>query len=331
MSAVVQAAPSAIPRFPASGTDAAGGPRPVRRVVAPHRLLALDACRGVAVLGMLLANLVNVFLTEVPDLLSHNRGDELRLFDLPAPMFQFLVGVSLSLFLRARTAKLEALRRFVLLILLGMVLDGIAALSPVPRWGVLQTLGLGGIAATLLHDLPDEVSVVVALVLLGIFSGRENGVVHGNPIAALAFVPLTLAGSLLGKRLRDGTGPAVALALVGLALAVVLFAAGVPFDKVRGTSSFVTLTAGISAGVLAVAVWMEYAGKRFPWWLLAVGRNALTTWVTLYLLVYYPAWIVFPSWQRLPVLPGAAAALAVTAALCAGTIALWRRGIRVPL
>lgn len=323
MTAVAQAASSAFPR----------------RVLAPHRLLALDACRGVAVLGMLVANLVNVFLTEVPDLLSHNRGDELRLFDLPAPMFQFLVGVSLALFLRARTAggrsarqaKLEALRRFALLILLGMVLDGVAALSPAPRWGVLQTLGLGGVVATLLYDLPDGVSMAVALVLLRIFSGSEKGVVHADPIAALAFAPLTLAGSLLGKRLRHGARPAVVLALVGLALAAVLYAAGVPFDKVHGTSSFVSLAAGVSAGVLAVAVWLEYAGKRFPWWLLAVGRNALTTWVTLYLLVYYPAWFVFPSWQRLPVLPGAAAALAVTTALCASTIALWRRGIRVPL
>lgn len=301
------------------------------------RVLPVDACRGVAVLGMLIANLVNVFVTDVPDFLSHNQGDTLRLFDFPAPIFQFLVGVSLPLFLYARGGragrqrKRDALRRFTLLILLGMVLDGVAALSVVPRWGVLQTLGIGGIVATLLYDVPDEVAVGIVLVLLGIFSGAANGVVHENPIAALAFVPLTLAGSLLGKRLREGPAPAVAVALVGIGIAGVLFAAGVPFNKMRGTSSFVALTAAVSAAMLAVALRIDERGRRFPWWLLAVGRNALTTWVTLYLVVYYPAWLAFPAWQRLPTLPGAVVALVVTAVLCLTTIALWRRGLRVPL
>ena len=56
--------------------------------VVEARVQFVDACRGLAVIGMLLANLVNVFLTDVPGPLSHNQGDSLRLFDLPAPVFQ---------------------------------------------------------------------------------------------------------------------------------------------------------------------------------------------------------------------------------------------------
>ena len=50
-----------------------------------------------------------------------------------------------------------------------------------------------------------------------------------------------------------------------------------------------------------------------------------------YAFVYYPAWLAFPSWARLPVVPGLATALVTTVALCVATVALGRRGMRVPL
>src|SRR5690349_13669918 len=129
----------------------------------PGRLEFLDACRGLAVLGMLLANMMNVFLRRVPNVLSHDRQNELRFFDFPAPVFQFLIGVSLVLFLERRRqppgsaadARVLAVRRFVLLMALGVVLDGIGALASRPRWGVLQTLGLGGVFATAIADAGD--------------------------------------------------------------------------------------------------------------------------------------------------------------------------------
>src|SRR5436309_14023927 len=114
-----------------------------------HRRLAfLDAARGLAVGGMLVANLLNVFLRRVPGPLAHNQGDVLRLFDFPAPTFQFLVGVSLALFLGKRMAagvtrtgaQVAALRRFVSLIGRCVLLDGLGRLQPLPKWGVPLTL-----------------------------------------------------------------------------------------------------------------------------------------------------------------------------------------------
>src|SRR5207248_7789475 len=119
------------------------------------------------------------------DVLSHNReGDSLRAFDFPAAIFQFLVGVSLVLFLERRRAargararlRLLALFRFALLLVLGIVLDDFGAFQAwPPRWGVLQTLALGGAAGTALATLPDTLVAAVALVLLGLFSGVANG------------------------------------------------------------------------------------------------------------------------------------------------------------
>lgn len=330
-----------VSRFDAVWTPAVDVPAPAART---HRVASVDVCRALAVVGMLAANLVNVCLRDVPSVLSHNWGDQLRLFDFPAPLFQFLVGVSLPLFLAARRragrtdaeARLDAVRRFAHLILLGMVLDAVGALSPMPRWGVLQTLGLGGIVATALDGSP-RMAWTVAVALLAAFSGPANGIVHARPDAALAFVPLTLAGAWVGAGLarRSSTRLVVRDALrvggASLVLALALRAAGVPFSKVLGTSSFVLLATAVSAGTLAATAWLEDVGRRFPDTLLRTGRNALTVWVLLYVCVYYPAWDLFPSWERLALSPGLAAAAALTMGLCALTLALERRGIRVPL
>ncbi len=304
----------------------------------PARLAFLDGARGLAVIGMLVANLINVFLYSVPGPLAHNQGDVLRLFDLPAPVFQFLVGVSLALFLEQRVARgltpvgarVAALQRFVLLVLLGLVLDGIGSLQAVPTWGVLQTLGLGGALATLLAPLPDAVVAAVALGLLGVFHAGAPGEVHGGPIAALAFAPLTLAGFVVGRGQGAGaglTGRAAVVAALGLTVAAGAHAAGIPFNKIVGTSSFVALSAGMAAaGLLALQ-----AARRFPSWLLVLGGNALTAWVLQYVLVYYPAWLVFPEWPRLGLAPGLGAVAGTLTALACLTVALGRRGIRLPI
>ena len=315
-----------------------------RASVPAKRIECVDACRGVAVVGMLAANLVNVYLRHVPSVLAHNQGPSLRLFDLPAPLFQFLIGVSLTLFLRNRiargrtpgAARCDAARRFALLIALGMVLDGIGGLSPAPRWGVLQTLGLGGLIATVLDSASPRACAVVALGLLGLFSGPANGIVHEQPLAALAFAPLTLAGVLVGRTLGpDGDARSLltsarAVCAAALVVAAAFFAAGVPFDKTLGTSSFVLLATAVSATLMYLTAALEIRGWT-PTWIVAIGRNALTAWVTLYVVVYYPAWLVFPSWHRLALAPGLVAVLATTALLSQGAVALGRRGVRIPL
>jgi uncharacterized membrane protein len=310
-----------------------------------RRLAFLDAARGIVVIGMLFANLINVFVRHVPAFLSHNWGDRLRFFDFPAPVFQFVLGVSLVLFLERRVAdgrgtlaaRLAAGRRFLLLVLLGFMLDGIGSLKGSPQWGVLQTLGLGGIAATIVSTVPDAVMVAVAAAILVLYSGFANGEVHHDPIAALAFVPLTLGGVLVGRGLASAQPRAAFIrraAIVGAVsatLAWVARAAGIPFNKVHGTSSFVLLAGAMSSILLLFACGRESKRPHFPNWLLVLGSNALTAWVLQYILVYYPAWLLFPSWRRLRLYPGLAAAALAVALLSALTVFLGKRNIRIPL
>src|SRR5262249_28485076 len=153
------------------------------------------------------------------------------------------------------------------------------------------------------------------------FSGKANGEVHGSVLAAFAFVPLTLAGLLVGRGLvggqvrRDFVRRALAVAATGVAFAAIGHAAGVPFNKVAGTSSFVALASAVGTLLLLATAALEASGMMFPGWLLALGANALMAWVLQYALVYYPAWLVFPEWNRLPLATGLVVAFGALVAL----------------
>src|SRR5204863_7668279 len=113
---------------------------------------------------------------------------------------------------------------------------------------------------------------------------------------------------------------ALVVAAAGVVFAAIGHAAGVPFNKVFGTSSFVALASAVAALLLLATSALEASGTVFPSWLVALGSNALMAWVLQYALIYYPAWLVFPEWPRLPLLPGLVVAFAALVALSALTI-----------
>ena len=307
-----------------------------------ERLRFLDVARALAVIAMLIANLVNVLPAERPYWLGHNLGDELLPLDLPAPIFQFLVGVSLPLFLERRRsgdrfgARLLAARRFLLLIALGAVLDGILAHQIELRWGVLQTLGAGGLVAVALADLPDVVVLVIAAVITATYYGPGNNAVHRSLTDCVPFLALTLVGYVVGHPLAARhrvayERRAVAIALTCLTISLLLRLGGVPFNKVTGTSSFVLLASAASATLIAALSALERRGWRFSDVLVRLGASALTAWVLQYLLVYYPIDLLVGQPLALPEASGLVAVVLCVFALSAITLALARRGIRVPI
>src|SRR5678809_679630 len=67
-----------------------------------------------------------------------------------------------------------AIRRFVLLIGLGGVLDALAAGHLEVRWGVLQTLGMGGLVAVVFAGMSDVVALGVAALIVVTHYGPGN-------------------------------------------------------------------------------------------------------------------------------------------------------------
>jgi predicted acyltransferase len=306
------------------------------------RLLFLDSARGLAVIAMLLANLVNVFAPVRPRWLAHNLGDELQLFDLPAPVFQLLIGTSLVLFLTRRSharapevVRRLAIRRFLLLIALGGVLDAIAAGHLEVRWGVLQTLGLGGLVAVVFASTSDALALAVAGVILVTHYGPGNNAVHRSAVDCMPFLSLTLLGLVIGRPLATGDRSrfrrrAMIAAGICLALALGLRLWGIPFNKVTGSGSFVALAGAVGATLLAALETFDAEGFGAPRLVSLLGANALTAWVLQYVLVFYPVtYAVSPP--DISVAANLAMVVLVATALTAVTLALARRGIRIPI
>jgi len=216
------------------------------------------------------------------------------------------------------------------------VLDGIAAGRLEFRWGVLQTLGVGGLVATALAGSSETLLLAIATAILLTHYGPGNNEVHRSALDCLPFVPLTLLGYTLGRPLAVGNRRefghrARVIAGVCLVLALVLRVAGVPFNKVTGTSSFVLLTGGASTLLLAALDYLEAHGWTFPSSLVALGANALTAWVLQYVVVFYPVAFLVGQPSALPELGGITVVATVVVALSLLTLALARRGFRIPL
>jgi len=306
------------------------------------RLPFLDAARGLAVIAMLLANLVNVFAPVRPRWLGHNLGDELQLFDLPAPVFQLLIGTSLVLFLARHShagapeaVRRLAIRRFVLLIGLGGLLDALAAGHLEVRWGVLQTLGMGGLVAVVFAGTSDILALGVAALILVTHYGPGNNAVHRSAVDCLPFLSLTLLGLVIGRPLAEGDRARFrrrALIAAGscLTLALALRLEGIPFNKVTGTGSFVALAGAVGSTLLAALESFDASGLPTPRPLALLGANALTVWVLQYVLVFYPVtYAVAPP--DLSLVANLGLVVLTATALTALTLALARRGIRLPI
>lgn len=143
----------------------------------PGRVNSLDVMRGITMAFMVMVN--NQGPGEYFQL-HHSEWDGITLTDLVFPTFLFIVGVSIVLSVDSRhrrdfsNGKLiaHACRRAVILILLGLVVNGFPFfhLGTLRIYGVLQRIGICYFIATLLYVWRKDVTskiVIVAASLIG--------------------------------------------------------------------------------------------------------------------------------------------------------------------
>jgi predicted acyltransferase len=151
------------------------------------RILSIDALRGFDMLwiiggGELFTSLAKVWKTpaaqKIDEQLSHVEWEGFRFEDLIFPLFVFIVGVVLPFSISRRLEQgqsrskiyLHILKRTVVLILLGLILNGLLRFNwPQMRWpGVLQRIGLCYFFAALLvvHTKWRTQAIVAVAVLL---------------------------------------------------------------------------------------------------------------------------------------------------------------------
>ncbi len=158
-----------------------------RQDLVGRRLVSVDALRGFDMFwiiggGTLFANLAKVYSHPVTDTiqqqLHHVKWDGFHFEDLIFPLFLFIVGVVLPFSITRRVERgqgrsalyLHILKRSVVLILLGLILNGLLRFDWAQmRWpGVLQRIGLCYFFAAIIvmHTKWRTQAIIIAVVLI---------------------------------------------------------------------------------------------------------------------------------------------------------------------
>jgi predicted acyltransferase len=348
-----------------------------------QRLGSVDALRGLTMAGMVIVNNPGTW-DAIYWPLEHAEWNGWTPTDLIFPFFVFLVGVSITLSNQTLTVRrTRILERGLLIILLGVAMAGFPFFNP-HQWripGVLQRIGLCYLAAAFAYRRTRNMAVLAglaAVILIAywlVLAGYGDLTPDGNLGAR---IDRAVMGGHLWRPTWDPEGllstlPAIATALIGviaglwirsqasrerklnvLALAgVALVAAGqawhavFPINKQLWTSSYVLLTAGAAAILLAACMYLIDV-RGFRAWsrpFVILGQNAITLFVVsgliakLLIIIQVPAgdgsrtslqWLIFSrgfEWmgsEKIASLSYAVVFLALMYWLCH---AMYRRGI----
>ncbi|MGB3402493.1 MAG: DUF5009 domain-containing protein [Microcoleaceae cyanobacterium] len=171
------------------------------------RLTSLDVFRGITIAGMILVNNPGSW-NHVYPLLLHAEWHGYTPTDLVFPFFLFIIGVAMAFSLGKyakdnRTSEqylprhlyLRILRRFVILFLLGLLLNGFPNydLNSIRIMGVLQRISLAYLfsAIAIFYLSRKQLGVLFVLILLGYW-----GMMQMIPVPEYGAVNLTPAGNL---------------------------------------------------------------------------------------------------------------------------------------
>lgn len=216
------------------------------REPSPKRLLCIDVLRGLTVAVMILVN-NNGDDSHAYRQLNHSPWNGFTLTDLVFPTFLFIMGISMVLsFNNARKtrtlSKTQQLlgigRRFVLLFLLGLVVNGFPFfhVSTLRFYGVLQRIAICYVLAALLQRVSESIGLRIVLLiasLVGYWALLRFVPVPGFGVPSLHFPQLDpninlvawLDRQIFPHRLFEGTRdpegllsdlPAFATTLLGL-------------------------------------------------------------------------------------------------------------------
>jgi len=312
------------------------------------RYITIDALRGFAVVMMVFVSTLYIVAKDIPFYLLHNQGDALLFFDLVAPIFQFVLGMSLFFFILHREAHgfnrkeimFQILWRYLLLIILGFVLDAISYLD-FSSWGVLETLGVGGIIAYFISDRTNNEKILISILILSVYSFFYYNPIfmnliampHGGPIGALSYSVISIIGFMTAKMLYKRKSDKIFFNAM-LKYALILMVLGIllnfliPFNKAHASPSFIIVATGIVI-IFYLLFFVIYKSVDYTFdHLRILGRAALSIWVAEYVI----GWIFFfiiQKTQFIDFIPGLLISIIVTIFMYFVAIVLNRMNLRI--
>ena len=217
------------------------------------RVPALDRLRAAALVLMLVHHFTKWLVDGDPrDVIPG--WDGFVVTDLAAPAFTLAAGASAVLWATKRPTRVATVvRRYGLLVPIGMLLQW-AFTTHVPfDWGVLQTIGVAVVASTLLTmavrspvaiGAATVVALIVGPIVESVFDGGEGRVIDAVAgvfpvVTYTGFALFGAWGALLLKRNPERGWHAVAAGSALLVLTSVMIEAGMPPDRYPGGAAFV--------------------------------------------------------------------------------------------
>ena len=297
----------------------ASAPPPKTRLPEKTRLMALDAFRGITIVGMLLVNNVALDAATPAQLLHAKWNCGVTFADLVLPWFLLAAGVAIPFGgskTRAEPAQYiqKVIMRTLLLFAMGCVVDSAIVGRAAVSMGVLQLIGLSYFIAAVLSYLPPWGRVGSAFLLLAIHYCflryfHVPGVGVGVLTETRGFVPyvnsllnpyhlrglfsvvstsaLVLFGSVAGEalynkraKLKDAAIDVLLLGLGLLGLGIV-WGLVLPYSKMIWTSSYVLYTAGLGLVTLSALIVVVDVWKwhTLAFPLVVFGTNAIVAYV----------------------------------------------------
>jgi predicted acyltransferase len=311
------------------------------------RLLSIDYFRGSAVVLMLVYDYVLFFSRSIPLVFQHDQFDKLSVGDFVAPLFLFIMGLSLAFSIDKRrslgdaesTVFWQVVRRSVLLVLIGVLVDdlrtpllggtiGLGGTYYI-KWGVLETLGVSYIVAYLIMRVGTKARFALIAFLLAVYAVLISNPsvaafvqthAHGSPVASISWATIAVFGMIAGERLIQNRQDyelflyRMGGTLIIIGAAVSLF---IPPWKELVSPSYALITAGASAIAYMTAYYVMETRKLelVVKWLKPLndfGRAALAAWILQYVLAGYLIWY-FHFHNRLDPLFGVPLAFAMVA------------------
>jgi predicted acyltransferase len=209
------------------------------KIIKP-RIVSLDMFRGFAIFGMILVNYLGHF-DVIHETFKHPRYG-MTFANAIAPYFLFAVGMGLKMSLQrrikkvgARKAYLHAIKRYIILIIIGIVVYG-----PDPKmdmWDALVDIGFAGLIVLPFIATSLRTRMIMAFVLLAIYQllfmytgygeWTMPNSIDGGPLGPISWAAILVFGTIQMDYLEKYTGKlfitkslilGVPLMMIGLAL-----------------------------------------------------------------------------------------------------------------
>jgi len=274
------------------------------------RLNSIDLFRGLAILGMVLANYL-AGVEWISPWLKHAKDAGFTVIDLVAPMFIFAIGLTYGSSFKRRIERDSAGKtyqhfvvRFAALLGMGALFSAGEVLLGVDgqtvNWGVLQAIGVAGLVTLLLLRLPTWGRLLNGLGILAFYQYMLNtfwltrilSEPHGGLLGSISWAGMLVLATVFADVFFRPYGQRRLVALsAGSILAGLLLSLFFVISKNRVSPAYVLLSLGLSGLIFSachiLVEQFRLKSRLLPLW----GRNPLVLYLLHMLLlglVYLP-------------------------------------------